>query len=356
VRFNPAQVKRTELIEKPIEIESSITGTAGVKIPTRKVRLPLSLDHSSLKKCTEEYAQKLRPTAAYLPDNVDYIRKNTALDTRQQVFDSLLNSIWLNVAVGFFVGTPISFPLDPWHVLSGQKYSPSRVHTPRGTIGLGGSLTAIYPVDSPGGYQLLGRTLGGWDAAGNRPGFSYDRPWLFNHFDVIEFYQVSEAEYDDIERQFDAGRYVFDVSETMLDLDQYIARFDAVAKEPAYQEWQKKQKVASSEMIALEHNLFSEWKAKQEADKANGAKGDDDQDANTVVVQSPMSANVWKVLVQPGDVLEEGQTVVILEAMKMEIKVIVSADQIGSEVFRVVSLPGSVVSPGDAIIRAKRSS
>jgi acetyl/propionyl-CoA carboxylase alpha subunit len=35
-------------------------------------------------------------------------------------------------------------------------------------------------------------------------------------------------------------------------------------------------------------------------------------------VRAPMAGNVWKVLVQEGDRVEAGQTLIILEAMKME--------------------------------------
>jgi len=38
-------------------------------------------------------------------------------------------------------------------------------------------------------------------------------------------------------------------------------------------------------------------------------------------VGAPLAGNVWKVLVQPGDVVEEGDVVLILEAMKMETEV-----------------------------------
>ena len=39
-------------------------------------------------------------------------------------------------------------------------------------------------------------------------------------------------------------------------------------------------------------------------------------------VRAEMSANVWKVLVAAGDTVAEGDTLVILESMKMEIPVI----------------------------------
>ncbi|MDF2681803.1 MAG: acetyl-CoA carboxylase biotin carboxyl carrier protein subunit [Brevibacillus sp.] len=38
-------------------------------------------------------------------------------------------------------------------------------------------------------------------------------------------------------------------------------------------------------------------------------------------VVASMAGNVWKVLVKPGDIIVEGQDVVILESMKMEIPI-----------------------------------
>ena len=38
-------------------------------------------------------------------------------------------------------------------------------------------------------------------------------------------------------------------------------------------------------------------------------------------IESPMTANVWKIQVAVGDSVEEGDTVVILESMKMEMPV-----------------------------------
>lgn len=38
-------------------------------------------------------------------------------------------------------------------------------------------------------------------------------------------------------------------------------------------------------------------------------------------IRSEMTANVWKVEARPGDAVAEGDTIVILESMKMEIPV-----------------------------------
>jgi acetyl-CoA carboxylase biotin carboxyl carrier protein len=45
-------------------------------------------------------------------------------------------------------------------------------------------------------------------------------------------------------------------------------------------------------------------------------------------VRAEMVANVWKVLVSEGDHVDEGDTLVILESMKMEIPIL--AEEVGT--------------------------
>jgi biotin carboxyl carrier protein len=65
-----------------------------------------------------------------------------------------------------------------------------------------------------------------------------------------------------------------------------------------------------------------------------------------VDVQAEMVANVWKVVVAPGDTVEQGDPLVILESMKMEIPVESPAGGIVKDV-RVQE--GGVVQEGDVI-------
>ena len=64
-------------------------------------------------------------------------------------------------------------------------------------------------------------------------------------------------------------------------------------------------------------------------------------------VVAPMPGNVLKVLVKPGEAVAEGQTVVILEAMKMENEI--NAPSAGT-VKQIVAYVGSVVATGDTLI------
>ena len=63
-------------------------------------------------------------------------------------------------------------------------------------------------------------------------------------------------------------------------------------------------------------------------------------------VLAEMVANVWKVLVSEGDTVEEGDTLVILESMKMEIPVEATAS---GTVKEMGVTEGGVVQEGDVI-------
>lgn len=67
-------------------------------------------------------------------------------------------------------------------------------------------------------------------------------------------------------------------------------------------------------------------------------------------LHTPMAGTVWKVVVRPGDAFSVGDTVAVLESMKMEIPV--EADRSGT-VERVLVADGDVVDEGVAILTYK---
>ena len=88
-----------------------------------------------------------------------------------------------------------------------EEISTPRLKTPRqlipaGSVGIAGSQTGVYPIDSPGGWQLIGRT----------PVRMYDpkreMPILPRAGQYIKFYAISEEEYDKIEQQVEVGKYI----------------------------------------------------------------------------------------------------------------------------------------------------
>ncbi|NUW35131.1 biotin/lipoyl-binding carrier protein [Nonomuraea sp. SMC257] len=63
-------------------------------------------------------------------------------------------------------------------------------------------------------------------------------------------------------------------------------------------------------------------------------------------VRAEMVANVWKVVVKEGDTVSDGDTLVILESMKMEIPVIAEDDGV---VTQLKVNEGDVIQEGDLI-------
>ena len=63
-------------------------------------------------------------------------------------------------------------------------------------------------------------------------------------------------------------------------------------------------------------------------------------------IRAEMVANVWKVIVAVGDTVSDGDTLAILESMKMEIPVITEVDGV---VKTLDVVEGSVVQEGDLI-------
>jgi acetyl-CoA carboxylase biotin carboxyl carrier protein len=63
-------------------------------------------------------------------------------------------------------------------------------------------------------------------------------------------------------------------------------------------------------------------------------------------VRAEMVANVWKVVVAQGDAVADGDTLVILESMKMEIPVLAERD---GTVTAMHVAEGDVVQEGDVI-------
>ena len=64
-------------------------------------------------------------------------------------------------------------------------------------------------------------------------------------------------------------------------------------------------------------------------------------------VEAHITGTVWKIEVSPGDTVEEGDTVVILESMKMEMPV--EAEDAGT-VKAVLVEEGQAVNEGDPVV------
>jgi len=76
--------------------------------------------------------------------------------TPQQVIDLHAGTEYLVYMVGFMPGFAYMGGL-PERLATPRRATP-RTAVPAGTVGIGGSQTGVYPLESPGGWNLIGRT------------------------------------------------------------------------------------------------------------------------------------------------------------------------------------------------------
>jgi acetyl-CoA carboxylase biotin carboxyl carrier protein len=74
----------------------------------------------------------------------------------------------------------------------------------------------------------------------------------------------------------------------------------------------------------------------------------EEHEMSTVDVKTEITGNVWKVLLKPGDTVEEDEPIIILESMKMEIPVV--APEAGT-IAEILVQPEQTISEGSVVAR-----
>lgn len=332
--YDGLRLLREALVACLASMEEALGDMQSVKLPNRRLRLPVTFSHRKLVDAVERYVASQRSTASYLPDPLRFVAELKGL---------VLGLESVVVGVGFFMALPLCLPADPRHRLRSPKMNPSRTYTPAGTLGWGGSSLAIYNVDSPGGFMPLGMTTPLLDLFGAKPGFSRARPWLVGSMDTLRFYEVSAGEYDAMER-FRAGTYRFRADDGVFDLAAHNRLLRETAAEA--EALQRTRAAAQEAMARREKDMLLRWLADKDAGRARfDCAAALRQDPGLEAVEAPINANVWKVLVH------EGQRV---EAVKMEVNVLVGDKLAGATVAKLLIEPGDGIQGGKPVMLVKK--
>ena len=164
----------------------------------------------------------MRPDAPWCPWNIEFIRRINGLGDVEDVRRTVFDATYLVLGLGdVYLGAPLATPVDPRHRLVTTKYNPARTWTADSTVGIGGAYLCIYGMESPGGYQLVGRTLQIWNSHRHHPPFEPGIPWLLRFFDRIHWHPVSAEELLDVRADFAAGRLEVRVEPGVFRLREY---------------------------------------------------------------------------------------------------------------------------------------
>ena len=339
LRYDSRVLHQRTLLDHLLRLEETLGDVSSLKVPTRIVHLPMAFEDSATLGAVTRYRETVRADAPWLPNNVDFLRRINGLDTREQVKDILYSASYLILGLGdVYLDAPCAVPLDPRHRLLSSKYNPARTYTAEGTVGIGGMYMCIYGMDSPGGYQLVGRTLPIWNKYLKNAQFENGEPWLLKFFDQVRFYEVSEEELTAFREAFREGRAQISIEESDFD---FAAYQDFIADNAAsIAAFQQRQKAAFNAEVQL-------WRDDDPAAAQPLPGATDDGDLDGHLVSAEMSGSVWKVLVQPGQRVEAGMPLIVVEAMKMELAV---TAPVAGIVKSVRCQPGKAVTPGDALL------
>ncbi|ADG73622.1 urea carboxylase [Cellulomonas flavigena DSM 20109] len=343
VHVDPALLPVPALVDVLVAIEADLPATTDLEVPSRRVHLPLSFDDPAVAEAVARYAVGVRPQAPWLPSNVEFVRRVNGLASGDDVLATMTRAEYLVLGLGdVYLGAPLAVPLDPRHRLMTTKYNPARTWTASGTVGLGGQYLCVYGMDSPGGYQLVGRTLPVWSGHRQHGAFEAGVPWLLRFFDRIVWHPVGAAELAEQRAAFAAGRLDVRVEHGTFryrdHLELLAEHTDAIAAFRARQ----------ADAFAAER---AAWAAAGELDTVADAPAPAavepsapvELDAGHVLVEAPMVASVWRVEAAAGADVRAGDPLVALEAMKLELAVAAPSD---GRVVQVLVEPGQQVGPG----------
>jgi inhibitor of KinA len=107
---------------------------------------------------------------------------------------------YLVYMIGFAPGFPYVGGMDP-RIATPRRKTP-RLKIPKGSVGIAGAQTGAYPLETPGGWQLIGRT----PLELFRPNDT-EHPSVLQAGDNIEFYAVTEKEFADIAAKEKGGHH-----------------------------------------------------------------------------------------------------------------------------------------------------
>lgn len=343
VHYDPDRVAQAAVVDAIVAADAALPELDDITVPSRIVHLPLSWDDPQTQLAARRYQETTRPDAPWCPSNPEFIRRINGLDSVDDVRDIVFKAKYLVLGLGdVYLGAPVATPIDPRQRLVTTKYNPARPWTPENAVGIGGAYLCVYGMEGPGGYQFVGRTTQMWNPLQPTESFKPGKPWLLDFFDQIVFYPVSADEILRLRDDCLHGRFNVEIEETTFSLSDYRRFLDENADSIA--QFKEHQEAA----FQAEHDRWvRDGLDVFVPDEPEPAFADTEVPEGCQAVAASVAGSVWKVQVEGGEHVEEGQRLLTLESMKMEFGIDAPA---AGTVEKVLAEPGTLVMPGTNVV------
>ena len=173
VYFDEKSYKSALLKEIALEVLKKIDGEEEKSTGSERIiTIPVCYE-------TAEFAPDLRKVAAH------------AKLTAEEVIKIHSSRDYLIYMMGFLPGFPYLGGMEK--CLETPRLETPRTKIPAGSVAIGGAQTGLYPVESPGGWNIIGRTPLKLFDLNRNPHF------LYNSGDKIRFEPISRKEFEDFD-------------------------------------------------------------------------------------------------------------------------------------------------------------
>ncbi len=119
--------------------------------------------------------------------------------TRDEVIDIHTGQDYRVYMLGFTPGFPYLGGMSK--EIAAPRLDSPREEISKGSVGIAGDQTGIYPLDSPGGWRLIGRTPLELFAP------EREEPILFKVGDILNFESISQERYDELREKIVGGEF-----------------------------------------------------------------------------------------------------------------------------------------------------
>ncbi|MDA8247858.1 MAG: carboxyltransferase domain-containing protein [Rhodospirillales bacterium] len=220
VKFDPDVIAPDVLRARLEELEHAAEEAEPV-LNTRIIEVPVFYNdpwtHETLMRFRERHQA---------PDMTDleYAAKINNYPSVEALIAAHEGSPWFVSMVGFVAGLPWLYQMvERSKQIEVPKYLRPRTDTPKLTVGHGGCLCAIYSVRGAGGYQMFGITPMPIYDPQQQVSHLRDFMILFTPGDIVKFRGIDRVEYDAIQAEVEAGRYVPRIRPVTFSLDAFKA-------------------------------------------------------------------------------------------------------------------------------------
>ncbi len=174
--YDPYRIRFNQLLQK---VKLLYTNSDYIELPANLIYVPTYYG--------EEAGPDLESVAAYHQLSV------------KEVIEIHSEAQYLIYMMGFIPGFPYLGGMSKQ--IATPRLETPRATVPLGSVGIGGEQTGIYPIETPGGWRIIGRTpLRLYDPYRNPP-------MLLKAGNYLKFVPITKEEYERIENDVKSGAY-----------------------------------------------------------------------------------------------------------------------------------------------------